>query len=237
MVFARNAAMSFNRYIDKEFDKKNPRTAIRELPQGILSSFNVLVFCIVNCILFVITTYFINMLCFWLSFVALFVVLFYSYTKRFTSLSHIVLGIGLSLSPIGAYLVVTNHFALLPILFSFVVLFWVSGFDIIYSLQDEEFDRKEKLNSIPAKFGYYRSIIISRILHTITVILLLIIGFYGIFSILYWIGVFCFSTMLLYQHYIVQKYGLKKINLAFAVTNGIASLLFAVFVISDLILL
>ncbi|MFY8003887.1 MAG: UbiA-like polyprenyltransferase, partial [Chitinophagaceae bacterium] len=142
MVTARNAAMAFNRYLDREFDAKNPRTAIREIPKGIISPQNALRFVIVNCLLFIVATYFINSLCFALSPIALFVILFYSYTKRFTALCHLVLGIGLSLAPIGAYLAVTGSFALLPVLFSFAVVFWVSGFDIIFALQDEAFDKQ-----------------------------------------------------------------------------------------------
>ena len=144
MVFARSAAMAFNRYLDRSFDAKNPRTAIREIPKGIISASSALRFVILNCVAFVVCTWFINPLCFFLSPVALLVVLGYSYTKRFTALCHIILGIGLSLAPIGAYLAVTGHFALLPILFSFAVVFWVSGFDIIYALQDIEFDQSQQ---------------------------------------------------------------------------------------------
>ena len=133
MIFARSAAMAFNRFLDRNFDAKNPRTAIREIPAGIISKESALRFVIINCLLFIATTYFINRICFLLSPVALFVILFYSYTKRFTPLCHLVLGVGLSLAPIGAYLAVTGAFAFLPILFSFAVIFWVSGFDIIYA--------------------------------------------------------------------------------------------------------
>lgn len=153
MVFARSAAMAFNRYLDRQFDAKNPRTAIREIPAGVITPKNALMFTIISCVLFIICTWFINPICFYLSPVALFVILFYSYTKRFTALCHLVLGVGLSLAPIGAYLAVTGAFALLPVLFSFTVLFWVSGFDIIYALQDEEFDRSNELHSIPAAVG------------------------------------------------------------------------------------
>ncbi|MBA2761718.1 MAG: UbiA family prenyltransferase, partial [Segetibacter sp.] len=131
MVTARSAAMAFNRWLDKSFDAKNTRTAIREIPAGIISANSALIFVIINCIAFIVCTWFINRICFYLSPVALFVILFYSYTKRFTALCHLVLGLGLALAPIGAYLAVTGQFALLPVLFSFAVLFWVSGFDII----------------------------------------------------------------------------------------------------------
>src|SRR5690242_21919421 len=139
MVFARSAAMAFNRVIDAKIDAKNPRTANREIPKGVISLKNARLFTIASSLFFMITAFFINQLCFFLSPVALLVVLGYSYTKRFTALCHLVLGLGLSLAPIGAFLAVTGYFALLPLLFSFIVLCWVSGFDIIYSLQDEEF--------------------------------------------------------------------------------------------------
>ena len=161
MVFARSAAMSFNRYLDRSFDAENPRTAIREIPAGIIKANKVLSFTIVNCLLFVACTFFINKLCFYLSPLALFVVLGYSYTKRFTPLCHLVLGLGLSLAPIGAYLAVTGRFAFLPILFSLAVIFWVSGFDIIYALQDEEFDKTQKLHSIPAWLGKAKGLRVS----------------------------------------------------------------------------
>ncbi|HSR40465.1 MAG TPA: UbiA-like polyprenyltransferase, partial [Phnomibacter sp.] len=141
MITARSAAMAFNRYLDRHFDAQNPRTAIREIPAGIIGPNSALRFVILNAFIFITATYFINTICFFLSPVALFVILFYSYTKRFTALCHLVLGLGLRLAPIGAYLAVTGEFAVLPILFSFTVLFWVSGFDIIFALQDEAFDR------------------------------------------------------------------------------------------------
>src|SRR4026207_1465682 len=165
MVFARSAAMSFNRYLDRSFDAKNPRTAIREIPSGILQANSVLLFTIINCILFIVCTFLINKLCFFLSPVALLVVLGYSYTKRFTALCHLILGIGLSLAPIGAYLAVTGKFDVLPVLFSFAVLFWVSGFDIIYALQDEGFDRSQNLHSIPASLGKSKALRVSELLH------------------------------------------------------------------------
>ena len=144
MITARNAAMGFNRYIDRKYDEKNPRTAIREIPSGIITPQNAVFFIIINCVLFVIATFFINRLCFFLSPVALIVVLGYSLTKRFTFLCHLILGVGLGLAPIGAFLAVTGKFEILPLFFSFAVLFWVSGFDIIYALQDEQFDRENK---------------------------------------------------------------------------------------------
>ena len=236
MVTARNAAMAFNRYLDRHFDGLNPRTAIREIPVGILSAESALRFVIGNSIVFVIATWFINPLCFYLSFVALFVVLFYSYTKRFTALCHLVLGVGLSLAPIGAYLAVTGSFALLPLLFSFAVVFWVSGFDIIYALQDAEFDKAHQLNSIPAALGKKNALLVSRILHVCSAACVTMAGVYGEFHWLYFIGYGVFVGLLINQHRLVKPHDLSKVNLAFMTNNGIASVVFAIFVISALFL-
>lgn len=236
MIFARSAAMAFNRWLDKNFDAKNPRTAIREIPAGVISANKALLFVIFNSLAFVITTWFINPLCFYLSFVALFVILFYSYTKRFTPLCHLVLGLALSLAPIGAFLAVTGRFELLPILFSFTVLFWVSGFDIIYALQDEEFDRSQQLHSIPVWLGKKKALRLSEFLHLLSALLVIFIGVYGGFHWLYWVGVVIFCGMLVYQHTLVKPDDLSKVNIAFMTSNGIASVAFAVFVITDMLI-
>lgn len=235
MVFARSAAMAFNRYIDRDIDKANDRTAeIREIPNGSITPKNALAFVIINCILFIATTYFINPLCFYLSPVALAVVLGYSLTKRFTALCHLVLGVGLSLAPIGAYLAVTGKFDWLPLFFSFAVLFWVSGFDIIYALQDEEFDKNQKLHSIPVLLGTKNALILSNVLHIITASFILFAGYYANLNLFYWIGSALFIGLLSYQHFLVKPNDLSKVNLAFFTTNGIASVLFAAFVLLDL---
>jgi 4-hydroxybenzoate polyprenyltransferase len=236
MIFARSAAMAFNRYLDSSFDAKNPRTAIREIPAGMIKRNSALWFVIVNCILFMTCTFFINRICFYLSPVALFVVLFYSYTKRFTALCHLVLGTGLALAPIGAYLAVTGVFHLLPLLFSFTVLFWVSGFDIIYALQDEEFDRKNQLHSIPALLGKVKALRISEILHGLSAACLVIAGVLFHFGWAYQVGVVLFACLLVYQHLLVKPNDLSRVNMAFFTTNGIASVIFAVFVILDIFL-
>jgi len=234
MVFARSAAMAFNRWLDKNFDARNPRTAIREIPAGIIRSNNALIFVLLSCIAFIVCCWFINRICFYLSFVALFIILFYSYTKRFTALCHLVLGVGLSLAPIGAYLAVTGTFALLPVLFSFTVLFWVSGFDIIYALQDEEFDKANNLHSIPAAVGKKKALMISVLLHILAAGCVLFAGFYGDFHLWYWIGITIFLGMLIYQHSIVKPTDLSRVNIAFMTANGIASVAFSVFVIADI---
>ena len=236
MVFARSAAMAFNRYIDRDIDTENPRTAkVREIPNGSIQAKSALIFVLLNCLLFIGTTYFINSLCLALSPIALLIILGYSYTKRFTALCHLILGLGLSLAPIGAYLAVSGIFDIIPILFSFVVLFWVSGFDIIYSLQDKEFDKAQKLHSIPVLLGKKNALHIAKFLHFATILLLSQIGSYPEFGILYWIGFLIFSALLIYQHNLVKHNDLSKVSLAFFTTNGIASVIFGAFVLIDIL--
>jgi len=234
MVFARNAAMSFNRYIDRKYDQENNRTAKREIPAGIIKPFSAFVFIVINILGFIGTTYFINTICFFLSPIALLVILGYSYTKRFTFLCHFILGLGLSLAPIGAYLAVTGHFAFYPILFSLVVLFWVSGFDIFYALQDTSFDKSKNLHSVPVKMGIINALILSAILHLISSFLIIYIGIILNFGILYWIGAIVFIILLIYEHLIVKPSDLSRVNQAFATLNGFASIIFCVFVIAEL---
>ncbi len=236
MVFARSAAMAFNRWADHKFDKENVRTKIREIPSGVIPSTNALVFVIINSLLFILTTYFINSICFYLSPVALLVILGYSYTKRFTPLCHLVLGLGLSLAPIGAFLAVTGVFKLLPVLYSLVVLFWVSGFDIIYALQDEEFDRSQGLRSIPVLLGKKNALRLSRVFHLAAASVVLYSGYAAGFHLWYWIGSGIFISLLAYQHTLVKPADLSKVNLAFFTTNGIASVVFAVFFLLELFL-
>lgn len=233
MVFARSAAMAFNRYLDRDWDALNPRTAVREIPKGVITPGNALLFTIVNCVLFIACTFFINRICFYLSPVALAVVLGYSYTKRFTPLCHLILGLGLSLAPIGAWLAVTAQFHWLPILFSLAVLFWVSGFDIIYALQDEEFDRSQQLYSLPAWLGKEKALNVSELLHLMSAACVALAGRQGLFGWIYWLGVLVFIGCLVYQHSIVKPNDLRRVNLAFMTTNGIASVAFAAFVIAD----
>lgn len=234
MVTARSTAMAFNRYLDRHFDKLNPRTAIREIPAGIIKAEKALVFIGLNMAVFIIATYFINTICFYLSPVALFVILFYSYTKRFTYLCHLVLGIGLSLAPIGAYLAVTGSFAVLPLLFSFAVIFWVSGFDVIYALQDIDFDQSQSLYSIPSYWGLEKALHIARVLHVFSAIFVMIAFYLGGFHLLYLLGVVVFVGMLLYQHSIVKPTDLSRVNIAFMTANGIASVVFGVIVIASI---
>lgn len=239
MVFGRNAAMGFNRYLDRDIDAANVRTSTREIPGGVIAARQALVFVLLNVVAFVVTTWFINPLCFYLSPVALAVVLGYSYTKRFTWLCHFVLGLGLALAPVGAYLAVGGQFDWIPVLLGAAVLTWVSGFDIIYALQDIQFDREQGLFSVPVKAGFMRALRISEGLHVLTAILIgavvyLLDAVYPEFSPLLWAGAGIFTALLFYQHTLVRDEDLSKVNLAFFTTNGIASLLFALFLIGDI---
>ncbi|SEM51372.1 4-hydroxybenzoate polyprenyltransferase [bacterium A37T11] len=234
MVCARNAAMAFNRYLDRDIDAINPRTSMRDIPAGRISASQALAFTLINCALFITATWFINRTCFYLSPVALAVILGYSYTKRFTPLCHLVLGLGLGLAPLGAYLVVTGHFNIVPVFYTLAVLCWVSGFDIIYALQDEEFDRENGLNSIPAWLGKKGALQLSSLLHVLSAVFVILPAFYIHLSWFYSIGVAFYCLLLVYQHRIVSPTDLRRVNRAFMTTNGIASVVFAVFFLLDI---
>lgn len=234
MVFARSAAMAFNRYLDRYYDAMNPRTATREIPRGIISASQALSFTVVMALLFILTALLINSLCFILSPVALTVILGYSYTKRFTPLCHLILGLGLSLAPIGAYLAVTGQFSLVPVLFSLSVICWVSGFDIIYALQDVDFDRSQQLYSIPSWIGKSRALLVSRVLHVCSFFLIAAAGWSGGFGMIYWVGAILYGALLVYQQVLVRPHDLSRVNLAFMTANGLASVIFSFFVIVDL---
>jgi 4-hydroxybenzoate polyprenyltransferase len=235
MVFARNAAMAFNRFADRDLDKLNPRTAMREIPRGLISPGSALFFVILNSLLFIFTTWFINQLTFFLSPIALAIILGYSLSKKYTSLCHFILGLSLSLAPIGAYLAVTGEFHLLPVFYSLLVLFWVSGFDMLYALQDIEFDKRMKLKSMSVLLGKKGAIRLSSVTHVVSAFFIVLIGLKAGFGPLYWIGSFIFAGLLAYQHMIVKPGDLSRINIAFATTNGIASIIFAIFNISEII--
>jgi len=235
MIFARNAAMGFNRLADRKLDAMNPRTKNREIPSGIIGARSATAFVVINSLLFIATTFFINRLTLILAPVALLVILGYSLTKRFTSLCHFILGLGLSLAPVGAYISVTGAFSLLPVIYSLIVLTWVSGFDIIYALQDDDFDKSASLHSIPSATGRKRAIGISIIVHILTFVLVIIAGILGNGGWLFWVGAAVFSLLLLYQHLIVKHDDLSRVTLAFSTTNGFASIMFSIFIIADLI--
>lgn len=236
MVFARTSAMAFNRYLDRDIDKLNPRTQNREIPSNKIKPAEALLLTIASAMLFSFFAYLLNPLCFYLSPIALLVILGYSYTKRFTWLCHLILGIGLALAPVGAYLSITGQFHWSVILIGISVIFWVSGFDIIYAVQDEFFDKTYHLYSIPSIFGKERAIYTARLLHLISSLILLFVFYRFHFGWLFFTGWLVFTTFLLYEHYLVTPKDTSKIPFAFGVLNGWAGLLFGLFGILDLLI-
>ena len=236
MVFARNVAMGFNRWADRDIDKDNPRTASREIPSGQISPRNALAFVIINALLFVATASTINLLTALLSPVALAVVMFYSYCKRFTSLAHLVLGLSLAIAPAGAYIAVTGTLTFAPCLLSLVVLTWTGGFDIIYALQDAAFDRERGLHSIPSRFSVATSLYISIALHCVSVAALILFASYLPQGWLLWCGVALFTAILVAEHILVTPTRQRSIGIAFGTLNGLASLTLALFVIANIII-
>lgn len=234
MVFARNAAMGFNRYIDRYIDASNPRTKGREIPSGLIAPERALWFTIINVALFILVSLSINELCFYLSFPALAVLLGYSYTKRFTWLCHYVLGLGLAMAPAGAFIAVTGTLTPAILTLLLAVLFWVSGFDIIYSLPDADYDAENNLNSIPQRFGIKRALTISSAGHLIVAPLIVLTGVFSGAGSLYYIGSVLFLILLVYQHVIVKPNDLSRVNAAFFTANGFASIIYAIFSISDM---
>lgn len=236
MVFARNSAMGFNRWADRKIDAKNPRTAKREIPSALLSPSAVLVFVIVNVVLFVIVAALINRLALYLSVPAIIILLGYSYLKRFTSLCHYGLGLALSCAPAAAYISVTGRLDYAPLILSLIVFLWSSSFDILYSLADEEFDRSEGLHSIPGLLGRKRAMIVSALGHALVLPLLWIFGYSAGLGIIYVIGAAIFAALLVYQHFIIKPNDITRLNAAFFTANGVASVIFAVFTIADILI-
>ncbi len=236
MIFARNAAMGFNRLADRKFDSLNPRTDKREIPAGKISTKAATLFVTANAILFIVASGLINRLTLILSPVALLIILGYSLTKRITFLCHFILGLGLSLAPIGAYISVTGAFSIISLIYSLIVLTWVGGFDIIYALQDDEFDRRQNLHSIPSAAGRKKALIVSVAVHFITFLMVIAAGLAGHGNILYWTGAVIFTVLLIWQHLLVKPDDLSRVTIAFQTTNGVASIVFALFVILDMVI-
>jgi 4-hydroxybenzoate polyprenyltransferase len=228
--------MAFNRIVDRKIDARNPRTAERELPSGRLSLREAWVFFGLNALGFLLVAWLLNPLCGMLAPVALVVILGYSYTKRFTPLSHFVLGLGLGLAPVGAWLAAAGGFALPPVLLGLVVLFWVAGFDILYALQDEEFDRRMGLRSIPARLGMHTSLRLSALVHGLSALLLLGTGFLADLGTYFWVGWAGFVLALVLQHRLVRLEGLSRINQAFFTANGWASLWLGFWAVFDVLM-
>ncbi|MBR2117012.1 MAG: putative 4-hydroxybenzoate polyprenyltransferase [Alistipes sp.] len=235
MVFARNVAMGFNRWADWKIDSENPRTATREIPAGKISPKSAMTFVVINALLFIAVSSSINLLTALLSPVALAVVMFYSYCKRFTSLAHLVLGLSLGIAPSAAYIAVTGTLTFAPCLISLLVLTWCGGFDIIYALQDLDFDRQRGLHSIPVRFGVRGALYISIALHAVTILALILFALHCPQGWLLWIGVALFSLCIVVEHILVTPNKQRNIGIAFGTLNGIASLTLATFTILQLI--
>ena len=236
MVFARNVAMGFNRWADRFIDAANPRTAMREIPAGKISSREAVWFIVINALLFIIVSATINPLCGWLSPVALAVVMFYSYCKRFTSLAHIVLGISLGIAPVGATIAVCGEITTESLVLALGVMCWSAGFDIIYALQDAEFDRERGLCSIPSRFSAFTSLVISALLHVVSVSMIVVYTMYQPQSWLAWLGCALFAIILLLEHILVTPTRQRNIGIAFGTFNALASVAYGVALILNLLI-
>ena len=220
MVGARSSAMAFNRIADRALDAENPRTKSRDIPAGRVSVASAAAFCALSAAVFVFAAWRLSPLCFMLSPVALAIVLGYSYTKRVTALSHAVLGLGLAIAPVGAWIAVTGRFAAVPVALGFSVLFWVAGFDVIYSLQDEGFDRAHGLFSLPARVGARRALDVSTVFHGISLVLLYAVFVLSKGGLLFGAGVILAGLFLVRQHVLVSPKDLSRVDTAFFTANG-----------------
>jgi len=232
---ARNGANAVNRIIDSEIDLKNPRTYNRHIPCGIIKKRNAIAFTIILFLIFELAAYKINPLCFFLSPAAIFIFLFYSYTKRFTWFSHLILGIACGGAPVGGWIAVTGKLSLIPFIIGGGVAFWVAGFDIIYSTQDIEFDRKEGLFSIPARFGLRKALIIAAFFHLISIMILFLLRFIISTGFLYDMGILLCAALLLIEHKIVKPSNQGIMNWASYHINQIISIVYLTFSLADFI--
>jgi len=232
LVFARNAAMSFNRWTDRLMDAQNPRTKSREIPKNVISNKAAIAFTLINSLLFVVSAYFINLTCFVLSPLALLIILGYSYTKRISWMCHFVLGLALMIAPVGAFMAVTGIITLPVFILGLTVMFWVAGFDILYALQDAKFDKQYGLQSVPVRFGVSKALIIAAISHVLSSVFFILWYFllenHGD-KLFIMAGIILFIAFLIRQHFIIRGGKFDQINMVFFVNNGIASVLFCVF--------
>lgn len=235
MVAARSAAMGFNRLVDHRLDALNPRTQNRALPQGLVSRQEVGRFIIFFSFLFIFSAYQLNRLCLLLSPLVLFLIFFYSYTKRFTWTSHLFLGIAIGIAPTAAWLAVTGGLHSIPILLSLAVLTWIAGFDILYACQDYWFDTTHRLYSIPQRFGIRKALYLARLLHIITFLCFFTVGFLSHLGFIYQAGMLIVAGLLIYEHQLIKPEDLSKINLAFFNINGIISVLFFLITLIDVL--
>ncbi len=233
MVSARSSAMAFNRIVDADYDKNNPRTAARHIPAGLLSQTQVWTFLTITLGLFEVASWQLNSLCFALSPIALLFILGYSYTKRFTSLCHIILGCAIGIAPVGAWLAVTGKWSPIPLMFGVIVMLWIGGFDIIYALQDYEVDSRSSLFSLPKKLGKANSLLVSRILHALMISLLIAAGLVAGLHLIYFVGVTVVACLILYEQLLVKPDDLSRVNLAFFTLNGWVSISLLIFVFLD----
>ncbi len=233
LLFARSAAMAFNRLADADFDSLNPRTKNRAIPSGKVKKTEMLLFVIINALAFIAVSFMLGKLPGFLSPVALFIIFGYSYCKRFTSLSHLFLGLSLSLAPLGSWIAVTGKISLTPILLSLGVIFWLAGFDTIYSLQDIEFDRLSNLYSIPARLGAKKGLLLARLFHLVTLAFFVLTGITASLGKIYFFGLILIGLTLIFEHSLLSPDDLSRINLAFFNSNGIISLTYLFFVFLD----
>jgi 4-hydroxybenzoate polyprenyltransferase len=236
MVGARSAAMGFNRWADRHIDAANPRTKTRALPLGLVTPRQVLFFIVASSALLILAAYMLNPLSFYLSPLALAIVFFYSYTKRFTFLAHAFLGLAISGAPMGAWIAVTGQFELPTLVLGLAVLFWLLGFDILYALQDMHFDREAGLHSIPSRFGVRASLRISRASHAITMIALFLLYELLPVGAPYLTGVFISLGLIIYEHTLVREGDLSKLNMAFFNMNGYISVTIFIFTLLDVLM-
>jgi 4-hydroxybenzoate polyprenyltransferase len=229
--------MSFNRLVDARFDAENPRTANRHLPAGLLSHAQVWTFFLVSAALFFLAAWSLNPLCFLLSPSALFIICGYSYTKRFTSLCHLFLGFAIGIAPIGAWIAIRGTLEVVPLLLGAVVTLWIGGFDIIYALQDYEFDVRSPLHSLPKRLGKSRALIVSRLMHTVMLALLVVVGMLQGLQVLYFAGIGVVAALIAYEQSLVKPDDLRRVNLAFFTLNGWVSISLFAFVLLDRVVL
>jgi 4-hydroxybenzoate polyprenyltransferase len=236
MVGARSGAMGTNRIADRYLDSLNPRTRDRALPQGRIALGEAVAFVVVSFAVFLLSAWMLNPLCFALAPLAILIVCGYSYTKRFTAGSHLVLGLSLALAPIGAWVAVRGEIAMPALVLGLGVLFWVAGFDILYAFQDVDFDRRTGLFSIPARLGTAQGLIIAGIFHGLTVCCLTLLIPLLRLGPIYWLGLLCAAILLLYEHRLVHRHGLAKLDTAFFNVNGVLSIGMLLATVGDLVL-
>lgn len=224
MVSARTTAMGLNRIVDRRIDAENPRTQGREIPTGRIRISETVFFVLIALVAFILSAYMLNPLCFRLVWVAICFIALYSFTKRFTWMSHFVLGATISAAPMGAWIAVTGSLDVRSLLLGFAVVFWLAGFDILYAFQDIDFDRRYGLHSVPVRFGIGRSLWISRVCHLLTWILLVLAGIYFRMALPFYIGIAITAILLLYEHSLVKPHDLSKLNKAFFDMNGYISI-------------